>query len=556
MNKLVGTLVGLSVVATCGCVVKVNGQVRKFGLDGEEKVSAEEAAKMGGVPAKTEEDGKAASPDELAAELAKGTTPAGQRVSLKPDFSPNPSVLGTFSSKAEVNVHDQPHGANSCSGYVGTEPAAVLEFTSAMKNTRISAPGALILLAEFGDRKYICKEGGEGSGPPTATLDPEWPATPIKLFVGGRKGETYNYELRVEDANRPLDILWKSKVKTQEIAEVPKEPIVITDTTASTAGVKGRCGQSFFRDMPDIAFVLKRPLGDMSVEVRSAQPIDVQIVGPLNETGRNIPTNCLNDDRFSWNRMEAGMYGLRIGTKDSGAQVLYHIVVRNKDSARNPTLPPTKFVDAATVDESVVTYHYPQLGEGDLTTSDANREAVFLSAPKPLFVFPKFNMDKSVAEVIGGGRLSGDKNAPAPEYPKENEPLLLLNRNGYVMAADGSLFRVNMKDLQADPGGAIAIPAAPRNLTLSFDEAVRRKGPEDKKAFDAWEKAGKDVDACDARARSSFEGTFESMCSGLQKAEEKKQEALEKELLKNRTARRTASLAKIKPRLETVFGKK
>lgn len=556
MNKLVGGLVGLSVVATCGCVVKVNGQVRKFGLDGEEKVSAEEAAKMGGVPAKTDDDKGGANPDDLAAELAKGTTPAGQRVSLKPDFSPNPAVLGTFSTKAEVNVRDQPHGVSNCSGYVGTEPAAVLEFTSAMKNTRISAPGAQLIVAELGDRKYICKEGGYGGGVPSVMLDPEWPSTPIKLFVGGRKGETYNYELRVEDEKRPIDILWKSKVKTQELAEVPKEPIVITDTTPGTAGVKGRCGQSFFRDVPDIALSLKRPLGDMTVEVRSAQPIDVQFVGPLNDTGRNIPTSCLNDDRGSWSRMEAGMYGLRIGTKEPGAQVLYHIVVKNKDSVRNPTLPPTKFVDAATVEESVITWHYPQLTTSDLETSDANRESIFLSAPKALFVFPKFNMDRSVAEVLGGANVrSSDKKAPPLEYPKENEPLLLLSSNGYVMAADGSLFKVNMKDLQADPGGAVAIPAAPRNLAMSFDGAVAKRGPEDKKAYDAWQKAGKDVNACDARARGSFEGTFETMCSGLAKTEEKKKEALEKELLKNRTARRTASLAKIKPRLETVFKK-
>lgn len=554
MNKLVGSLIGLSVVATCGCVVKVNGQVRKFGLDGEEKVSAEEAARLGGVPAKTDDENKGeVNPDELAAELAKGTTPAGQRVSLKPDFSPNPAVLGTFSAKAEVNVRDQPHGVSNCSGYVGAEPAAVLEFTSAMKNTRISAPGAQLLLAELGDRKYICKEGGYGGGVPSVMLDPEWPSTPIKLFVGGRKGETYNYELRVEDEKRPIDILWKSKVKTQELAEVPKEPIVITDTTPSTAGVKGRCGQSYYRDTPDIAFVLKRPLGDMSVEVRSAQPIDVQFVGPLNDTGRNIPTSCMSDDRMSWNRMEAGMYGLRIGTKEPGAQVLYHIVVKNKDSVRNPTLPPSKFVDAATVDESVITWHYPQLTESDLTASDANRESIFLSAPKALFVFPKFNMDKSVADIIGGGGQSKDKNAPAPEYPKENEPLLLINRNGHVMAADGVMFRVNMKDLQADPGGAVVIPSAPRNLTMSFDEALRRRGPEDKKAYDAWDKAGKDVDACDARVRSSFEGTFQSMCTGYVKIEEKKKEALEKEMLKNRTARRKAILAKVKPRLETVF---
>ena len=553
MRNVVGCLVAFAVVATCGCVVKVNGQVRKFGLDGEEKVSTEEAAKMGGVPADTDKNKEPANPDDLAAELAAGTTPSGQRVSLKGNFTPNPTILGTFTSKGEVDVREQPHGVSNCSGWVATGPAVVLDLATAMQNTRISARGARLLVAEFGDRKYVCDDGEN----PVVSLSPEWPAGPIKLFVGGRKGESYNYELRVEDDKRPIDILWKTKVKTVDIAELPKDPLIITDVTPKATGAKGGCGSSFFREMPDIGFQLKRPLGDMVVEVRSSKPIDVQIVGPLNETGRNMPTFCGSDDRVSWSRMEAGLYGVRVGTKESGAEVLYHIVVRSKDTTKNPTAVPSKFVDDAAVDESVVTWHYPQLNTYDLETSDANRESIFLSAPKMLFVFPKFNMDKSVAEILGGANLrnAGDKN-PAPlEYPKENEPLLLLNNNGYVMAADGSLFRVNMKDLQADPSGAISVPAAPRNLAMSYEEAVRRQGPEDKKAYDAMLAADKAADDCDERARASWEGTYKTMCSGFQKAYEQKREALEKQLLKSRTARRTATLAKIKPKLETTFKK-
>jgi hypothetical protein len=279
----------------------------------------------------------------------------------------------------------------------------------------------------------------------------------------------------------------------------------------------------------------------------------VEVVGPLNETGRNLPTSCGNDDRVNFNRMEAGIYGLRIGTEKSGDEVLFHVVVRSKDTTRNPTLPPSKFADKIALEESIVTWHYPQLTQQDMETSEANREAIFLSAPKELFVFPKFNMDKSVAEVIGGG--SRDKNAPAPEYPKENEPLLLLNKNGLVVASDGAVFRVNMKDLQADPGGAVAFPATPRNTWLPFDQAVRSKGPEDEKSFAAWQKAEKEVDKCEERARSNVEASFESLCTSTQKAAEKKKETLEKDLAKTRVARRAASLGKIKPKVEALFKK-
>lgn len=553
MEKRVRFVIGFATLVAAGCTVKVNGQVHKFGVSGEEEKKPEGAA---GASGGGTSGGDAANPDALVAELSGAATPAGQTVTLKPDFAPNPTVVGTFSTKAEANIRDQPHGVNRCSGFVGEQATAVIKLTSAMKNTRISAPGARLIVAEMADRQYTCDEQSYDDRAPSVMLD-EWPAGDIRIFVGGRKeGEVYNYELRVEDQKRPLDITWKDKVKATEIPELPKDPIVITQSTPKEAGRKGsRCGNAYFHEVPDVVFSLKRPLGDMSIEVRSAKGIDVELVGPLNESGRDLPTNCGNDNRIGFSRMEAGIYGLRIGTDKAGEEALFHVVVRGKDTTRNPTLPPSKFQDAIALEESVVTWHYPQLTAQDMETSEANREAIFLSAPKELFVFPKFNMDKSVAEVLGGSGSSRDKNAPAPEYPKENEPLLLLQKSGVVMAADGAMFRVNMKDLQADPGGAVALPAAPRNTWLSFDQALRSKGPEDAKAVAAWEKAEKDVDACESRARNNIEATFESLCSSVQKAAEKKKEALEKELAKNRAARRAASLGKVKPRVEGLFKK-
>jgi len=550
MRNTVRSLIGFAIVATAGCTVKVNGEVHKFGLSGEEEKKAPAPGSTTGTDA--------ANPDALAAELAGETAPAapsGQLYTLKTDFAPNPTVVGTYSSTGEVSISGQPHGVSRCSGYVGEEPAVILNLTGSMKNTRISAPGAGLILAELGDRQYVCDEAGYNGEAPSVMLD-EWPAGQLKLFVGGGKDKTFKYEVRVEDEKRPLDILWKTKVKTVDVAEIPKDPLILSEVTATTTGMKGgRCGNGFFRDMPDVAFQLKRPLGDVTIEVRSAKPIDVQLVGPLNETGRNIPTSCFNDDRTTINRMEAGLYGLRVGTAASGAEVLYHIVVRGKDTSRNGVLAPAKFAEEATVDESVISWHYPQLTSNDLETSEANRESISLSAPKAVFVFPKFNMDKSVASVMGAASTSSDKGAPTPEYPKENEPLLLLDKSGYVMAADGSMYRVNMKDLGADPGGAVVVPATPRNTALSFDRAVASRGPEDAKAYAAYEKAQKDLQACEGRSRVSVEGTFQSLCGPSEKALDKKKDALEKELTKNRVARRAASLAKIKPRVETLFKK-
>ena len=177
---------------------------------------------------------------------------------------------------------------SNCSGYVGESPAATIKFTSAMKNTRISAPGAALIVAEFGDRKYICDEGGYNNEAPSVMLNPEWPADDIKIFVGGRKDQTYNYQIKVEDETRPIDILWKGKVKTIDMAEIPKEPVVVSELTTKDSGVKGRCGDSYFRDTPDMAFSLKRPLGDITFDVRSAKPVDVEIVRDLVRAGPEL----------------------------------------------------------------------------------------------------------------------------------------------------------------------------------------------------------------------------------------------------------------------------
>lgn len=538
MKKRVRFVIGFATLVAAGCTVKVNGEVHKFGVSGEDDKKAGDGQSS---------SGGAANPDDLAAELAGGATPAGQSFTLKPDFTPNPTVLGTFSTMGEVGINGKPHGVSRCSGYVGAGATAVINLTSPRKKTRFSAPGAGLILVEFGDGKYACDSGGSAPG---VMLD-EWPAGALTVFVGGRKDESYSYELRVEDEDRPLDIPWKNTVKATEIAELPKDPIVITQTTAKETGHKGtRCGDSFFRETPDVVISLKRPLGDMSIDVRSAKAIDVQLVGPLNDTGRKLPIHCGSDGRIGIQRMEPGLYGLRIGTAASGDEVLHHVVIRGKDTTRNPALPPSKFPDAIALEESVVTWHYPQLTLSDMEANEAVREAVFLSAPKAMFVFPKFNMDKSVAEAVGYSR---DSKAPAPEYPKENEPLLLLARNGLVVATDGSVFRVSMKDLQADPGGAVVLPAAPRNKEISFDEALRFKGPEDAGAVAAWNRAEGAIDDCSDRTRYYSKARYQALCGGLERAADASKQSLYKGLVRNRTTRRTKSLAKIKPQVEGLF---
>lgn len=566
--------IGFVVFITAGCTVKVNGEVHKFGVSGseEEKKPGEQGA---------------TDTDKLAAELAGGgaATESTQSVTLKADFAPNPQVIPNLAVKVTDSIDKAPHGVSKCYGYVGESPSAVLTLPQGLKKARISAPGGELIVAEFGDRKYVCDETQSIGETPSVMMD-EWPSGEVKLFVGGGQGKSFKYSIRIEDETRPVDVLWKSKVKAIDLAEIPKDPIIISEMTPATPGFKdsrGSCYQGFFHEIPEMAFELKRPLTDVTIEVRSAKPVQVAVLGPLTESGRDIRSSCFNDDRNTYSRMEAGFYGLKIGPEAQG-EVLYHVIIRGKETSRNPIQPPLKFAEQISLEQSVIMWHYPQLDLKDVETSDANREALFLSAPKALFVFPKFNLDKTVASASGHANMDGRtgekdlQGLPAPEFPKENEPLLLLNNSGYVMAADGALFKVNMKDMVADPGGAVALPATARNPTISFSQALAARGPEDAKAIAAYEKAQKDLTACENRindaanaridsikatgywrtqgaqiaaANEAADRQIESTCKP--KALVKKQEALWAELAKTRTARRNASVAKTKPRVEALF---
>ena len=59
------------------------------------------------------------------------------------------------------------------------------------------------------------------------------------------------------------------------------------------------------------------------------------------------------------------------------------------------------------------------------------------------------------------------KDVPATEYPKRDEPLLLVG-GSWALTADGMMFQVHTNDLADKPQGPPVFPSAARPLIGSF----------------------------------------------------------------------------------------
>lgn len=574
---------GLAVlVVLSGCTVSVNGKTKTYGLSdlmGSSSEKSEEAKSESGGSGSGSASGASGKDDDDDAAPRSSDT---KNVAVKNGFHPNPIVVDGFAGKATVGTDK--HGVRSgCDGYVMEDPAVVLDVESETSDLELSAPGAGVILAESGGKYWCDTPMSIGQVPrikPTGL-----PAGKIKLYIGElHSGQNIKFSVRVEDTKRAIDLAWRDKVKPVAITEDLKEPLIVTQSTPATKGMRDdrsfHCGKGYYHDTPDFAFELKRPITDLQLDFRSShlEQLDVELIGPVPDNGRNLPSRCIENVPQGFGRLEPGLYVLRVGPQENAASWLYHLVLTSKGATRDPKTMPSKFAENVPLAERVVTGHFPILTMDDVHDSDATREWLFMNAPKQLFVYPKYDLDAKVAHVYGAARRGGyttnsfHPKVGAEAYPKANEPLLLIGR-GQVLAADGSLFNVDMKDLADKPSGAAVLPSASRNPHLTWDHALYARAPEDEKAIAAYEKAKKDYDACEdrlwkpaekqidaIRARpwwQQSEGQIQQIKDATNAAVDRtcKPDALEQKrldtwagLMKSRSARRDASLAKIKAR--------
>ncbi len=509
-----------------------------------------------------------------------------QSIALGDEF-PTPLFLGALRSKGTVSMSK--HGVDRCVGYLSAAPVVTLDLEGPIEGAEITVPGAESLLIEFEDGKYFCDTPTTTNGVPTIK-GAELPAGKVEIFVGSfHEGRTVDYDLYLDETTRPITLPWRETVEPVVLTEKIAAPIIRTMKTAEGDGKEHRCSHrdlAYGRTEPAFVFELKRPVTDLRIGVRSSMAVDLGIFGPIPPDGRNSPVTCSGR---SLRRLEPGLYAVHVVPRQREEAVLHHLVVTSKSTPRKPKTLPAEFLDDVPLEGRIVEWHFPELVNDDLfdqsggeVDNDDIRAWLVENAPRVLFVFPKYDLDKSIAELFRE-RLAEHWHVDSPpvEFPKANEPLLLIRDDegrAVVMAVDGSLFKMSLEDLLPEPTGAIVLPASARNPHMTFSRALNGRGPEDERAYRAYDKKAKANGRChhmiDSKAERRIAAIRERPPSRqndaiidridreaeeqiLRKCKpdvmERQSSAIWLEMMKSRTARRDAHLKRIRPKLEALF---
>jgi hypothetical protein len=420
--------------------------------------------------------------------------------------------------------------------------------------------------------RYIC-----GSGQITLS---QWPAGRLEIrsrAYWGARTRVGSFTITVEDPARPRSLGWKKNLRKVSLTKHLDKPIL----ASGRAGNLGRIGNRWARDcsyvqvprQPALLLEVNRPLTEVRYKLVSSGQARLVLIGPLNKTGRNLPTRCLSYGKLG--RLEPGTYAVKVGLFAGYGRraqpASYTLVLHTPGTKLSPLDPVASIPANLPVEQRVVSRYYPQLSQG-FYRSTAMVQALFAVAPKQLFVFAGFDFDRDSATFKP---VWDYKNQT---YPKKNEPMLLV-ANRWAATADGTLFEVKRYGyLKASPTAPISLPRQARNPHESLRYALKHAGPEDQRAIRGyegavkrnrrcgeriWDSADRHLRALRQRAWSRWrarqiqiikdrtERRVERACGGKRLLQQKKR--LHARLMRNRTKRRTKRLKKLRVRLLGMF---
>jgi len=499
----------------------------------------------------------------------------------------NPTVVRGVRSATEIDISKL--GLRDCDGHVGRTPSAVLTLSAPMKDLALTAEGADSVVVMFGGSGACAVAATAGDVPSIRLAD--WPAGRIEIYVGGmHRGDTINATLRLEDLGRPVELAWEKDAAQPRLALAapPADARVLATRTAGdlveNTGYTG-CRHAFFHAAPDLVLDVSQPVDGLGLEVRSHESLDIQIVGPLTPDRRNLQATCWNEkdlmtQRHAFPRLEPGTYALFFGSEERRAPVA-NVILAGDKSTKDPLALAPAVPDTLAVAERDVLLYFPFLTSDALLDSDQLAAGLFAKAPASLFVFARNDLAATKPELVtsssdGGGATWPGASAPAIDYPRKDEPLLLVG-GGWVVTADGLVFHVQPGDLAERPSGPLAFPAAARPAPATFQHHVNVRGGEDDKVGSAWLAAAKKYDDCQFKISAAVveriqalqrEGTdaaarkieqiqhataakVDAACKPA--ALDKKRLATWDALIKTRDARRSAALTGAKARLGGLF---
>jgi hypothetical protein len=376
--------------------------------------------------------------------------------------APNPVEVSQVGGPAGTRTQDLVGNQYGCHGVVVDEPAVVFDAPQDLENIKITAyqPAFWFLAVHAESGRFFCKELKKTSK--NLTLQPKLlEAGKWKIYIGGRRGaKSVHTSIRFEDRSRPLDPLWSNDIETHHLATAPSKPIASSGITRDKRKRARRrlqrpCARQYFGEEPEYYIEVERPIADLALTVASSKEVNVLLRGPITADYRNISHRCIKHGSNELRKLEMGKYAVFVGTPEEKTTATWSTIWTDRDEDIDPLYQVEDVPSSLGVNERLIPAFFPFLNTKEPSRVEPQLLALVKRAPRQLFVFPQFDLDKASASTVGS--LNEE-----PIYPKKNEPLLRLN-NSWVMGADGAYYRVESKYLTPEPDGAIALPNTVRN---------------------------------------------------------------------------------------------
>lgn len=272
---------------------------------------------------------------------------------------------------------------------------------------------------------------------------------------------------------------------TWTYAALPKTPVLVFDGDTSpttyqlvaegntmTRRMETKCGGVFPAEPTAV------------LDIRQNSPMQLLLVGhgtkrmslvgpfqpdgtPAPRAGERCPTKHRLDNpplRYSTKGLAPGRYLLRVGPKRDETPHAIRILV-GPDALGGAAYSPIEVPEAnVPVTERMLENSLPFMAraKGTLELAPLHRQRVWAAAPSEMCVYPTEDLDAASAAPPTWERQ------PRFDFPRKGERLIwvrpTVNDRGEVIAADGSMFTIEISKLSTEPNGSAHLPDRVRNL--------------------------------------------------------------------------------------------
>ena len=444
-------------------------------------------------------------------------------------ISPNPKPLPPFLTDARhTSARDLGASCDNTRGFASgmttEQPAAVVNLQRPMAKLRV--------WVETGTRDVLVTDASGRSKcssmqtPKAFVQLSDVPAGALEIRAAGPKGSGRDdaarshpdgaefFSVSIEDYSVARDPVWTKATPRVAVTKGLEQALLTNGLTQEslTESPRGRDCRGFrFASAPDVVLDVDRPRDDVFYRLLATAAPRLWIDGPYDDEFRetsDYESRCMDGgpgDKRSIGRLEMGRYRVRIGVKSESDRATYVLVLGDSATTEEPAklvgVPPK---DLAIGARSILPY-FPMLplranehrlwGNVDIVL----RQALVLTAPTQLFVYPKFDLDSASARFVGARELKRAK--VEVEYPTKGEPMLVLrdvgrsDRNLELLSVDGGIYRVSSKYIAGSTDAAV-FPKRVRNVVLDWEHATKLASGKDEKAVARVQRKKEKAEAC------------------------------------------------------------